>query len=662
MNIQINTTGSPGVYYSASSVGGVNVGIEKNHKYFVSLEAASKNNIDSSNNDKIFFPYYSTSKFTPTNGQIVNSTLFSVVGEYKKGSAIITAQENRDNLNEILGFRIRGQATATYNFIFRNFLVCDLTRMFGSGNEPKDVESFEKFLENFEYDYKPNYGNTTLKSIEPLFLEAKNNNQNIPPKKVNIPSGQYFKDGMKSLELPGIKLVDKISFASQKAFIEVGSIDLGSMTWEYYFDGDKSYFRTKSKVLNINTPDTNGNTAVMRCIKYNSGTFNDVVNHIDNVIACNINGIICVWDQNLTNLTSDQLQQAFSGVLLYYKLNSKTKLVDLDWKYEPNGEHSLFVAPLSPYYAKLLSSTGGYEIDTYDNVWNNTKDKTIAYKAVDGETTVYLRDNSVFDVATLKAKLGTDAITYANECDINPKLQALPMPKTENEISCYNYFLGGGPFDLDYYSNPEGIHEKESGFITSYERKRYIGKTVTWNQLIQKAKFASDGMVNGITFKNNGDGTITANGTATADTIFTCSQVTTDANHKYLMCGCSKDGKTAGTAINDNYYFGISNDTSRQEKVYGSGKEQPFRGVIFNGTGGKNEYICWIKSGYKADDLLFKPQLFDLTEMFKTFEEDERPKTPAEFWSYFPNKVYPYNAGETQPLSKISRKSQKNST
>ena len=663
MNIQINTTGSPGVYYSASSVGGVNVGIEKNHKYFVSLEAASKNNIDSSNNDKIFFPYYSTSKFTPTNGQIVNSTLFSVAGEYKKGSAIITAQENQDNLNEILGFRISGQAIATYNFIFRNFLVCDLTRMFGSGNEPKDVESFEKFLENFEYDYKPNYGNTTLKSIEPLFLEAKNNNQNIPPKKVNIPSGQYFKDGMKSLELPGIKLVDKISFASQKAFVEVGSIDLGSMTWEYYFDGDKSYFRTKSKVLNINTPDTNGNTAVMRCIKYNSGTFNDVVNHIDNVIACNINGIICVWDQNLTKLTSDQLQQAFSGVLLYYKLNSKTKLVNLDWKYEPNGEHSLFVAPLSPYYAKLLSSTGGYEIDTYDNVWNNTKDKTIAYKATDEETTVYLRDNSVFDVATLKAKLGADAITYANECDINPKLQALPMPKTENEISCYNYLLGRGPFDLDYYSNPEGTHGKESGFITSYERRRYMGKTVTWNQLIDKTKdaFPKDGtVINGLTVTNTGDGTFSVDGTASANTSFSCGMVAAKAGHKYLICGCSKDD-TAGSEQNNNYYFGVGGDAAKQERVKGLGSKDPFRGVIFEQTdNGDLSFNCWVKNGYVADRLVFKPQVFDLTEMFGS--DNKQPATPAEFWSYFPNKVYPYNPGETQPLFKISRKSQKNST
>ena len=62
-----------------------------------------------------------------------------------------------------------------------------------------------------------------------------------------------------------------------------------------------------------------------------------------------------------------------------------------------------------------------------------------------------------------------------------------------------------------------------------------------------------------------------------------------------------------------------------------------------------------IGSGYTANNLVFKPQLFDLTQMFGAGNE---PTTPAEFWSYFDHNFYPYNAGETQPLFKISRKSQ----
>ena len=47
--------------------------------------------------------------------------------------------------------------------------------------------------------------------------------------------------------------------------------------------------------------------------------------------------------------------------------------------------------------------------------------------------------------------------------------------------------------------------------------------------------------------------------------------------------------------------------------------------------------------------------VMDLTQMFGAGNE---PSTPEEFWSYFGHKLYPYNTGETQPLFKISRKSQ----
>ena len=40
------------------------------------------------------------------------------------------------------------------------------------------------------------------------------------------------------------------------------------------------------------------------------------------------------------------------------------------------------------------------------------------------------------------------------------------------------------------------------------------------------------------------------------------------------------------------------------------------------------------------------------------FGAGNEPATPEEFWFYFDHKLYPYNTGETQPLFKISRKSQ----
>lgn len=674
LQISANATGSPGVYYKGNTVGTTSVGIESGHKYFISLEVKSKSAIQSSTNNEAYFPYYSEDRFTSDDNNTIKVKEF-ILNEYIKRSIIITAKASQSNLNEISGFRINGQTTQAYGFALRNFLVCDLTRMFGAGNEPKDAKSFEKILESFNYDYSAEYEWVTLKSIEPLFLEAglieEGGNQIVSTKRVNIPSQTYFEDGMKSVELPGIKIYDEIIFSSQKAIARVGSVDLGSLKWMWNTGQDKAYAMTTDPILNIKAPSS-GETPVINCAKYATGSFDEVITNpqtpLSNTIACDENGRICFFNSILIeNHSAAEIQAFFSDVILCYELdigdeNNKKKLKyllkDLNWEYEPDGEHFLFVASLFPYSVNELSFAGVYTYDTYDNVWNNVKDKTISYKTSYLETTVYLRNNSVFNVEDLKAILtDNDVALYSNERDINPKIQALPMPKGNNKILCYNDLLGKGPFLLEYYSHPtDGSFVNESGLLTSYRRKHYVGRTVNWNQLINKTSFPTDGtVVNGLTVTNNGDGTFSIDGTASANTSFSCGIVSAKAGDKYLICGCSKDD-TSGSAQNDNYYFGVASASAKQERVKGIDSKDPFRGVIFEqADNGELSFNCWVKNGYVADRLVFRPQVFDLTQMFGAGNE---PATPAKFWSYFPNKVYPYNAGETRPLFKISRKSQ----
>lgn len=693
LTIDSGKSDSPGVYYKDS-----NIKIVKDHKYLISLEAkSSKEYIETSNS--VLFPYYSKEKFTKLEGSdsVFPTSFNKDNGEYKykKGAIIIKANNNQDNLDEILGLRIEtstAPTTQSYSFVLRNLMVFDLTRMFGSGNEPT-IEAFNEMFPGF---YPANSGE--YKSIFPKIIETEKGSS---IRKVNIPSdfqigldgngNQFFNGGMKKIN----NVFDEIGLLSQKEQLDL-RINLRDLRWEYYASGDQSVFiASLNDVLAPDSESVVGNItceALSGATAYTPASLNDVRNHTsNNIIAVGTGSFfknyIVLWDSHLMPLSqqgSDVISKnVHNNVLNYHSFEQsyatkRIESVDL-------GALTWGVADISQDLKRLRAFLPDVKNPTSDGVTSNTRcieypvvtynsiissspiNKTIAIK----NGAIYLWDinlNNTSDFSAVSQALSGVILYYelSTEKKVVPsfKMQQLQMFKNDGPvvtIACYNDIqktTETGRFLLNYYANPEGTHAKESGFITSYERKRYVDKTVSWNQLIQKANFASDGTVNGVTFKNNGNGTITANGTATADTTFLCSQITTNANNKYLMCGCSKDGTTGGTSINDNYYFGILNDTSRQEKVYGSGKAQPFRGIIFNGTGNKNGYYCWIKSGYKADDLLFKPQLFDLTEMFKTFEVDERPKTPAEFWSYFPNKVYPYNAGETQPLSKISRKSQ----
>lgn len=200
-----------------------------------------------------------------------------------------------------------------------------------------------------------------------------------------------------------------------------------------------------------------------------------------------------------------------------------------------------------------------------------------------------------------------------------------------------------------YFENklyPYNTGESQLLFKISRKRKLYMGRNIEWNQLLNKSGFFTTRTINGVTFTNNGDGTVTANGTATANADFRVSATTYKilANHKCLIVG----------GVNENAMVLFSGDPTGVWLDKGSG-------VITNQTVDTTAYNFSIRvnSGTTVSNVIFKPQLFDLTQMFGAGNE---PATPAEFWSYFDHKLYPYNTGETQPLFKISRKSQWGST
>lgn len=151
------------------------------------------------------------------------------------------------------------------------------------------------------------------------------------------------------------------------------------------------------------------------------------------------------------------------------------------------------------------------------------------------------------------------------------------------------------------------------------------GKTVVWNQLT--AVTSASTTVNGITFTNNGDGSITVNGTATAQAVFNTSlRVESVADHKLLINGCPEGGSTSSYRLKNGY--GISADLGS--------------GLIETST---NVYVVSqivISSGYTANNLKFIPQIFDLTRMFGAGNE---PATVEEFEAMFPEDYYPYDAG-----------------
>lgn len=148
-------------------------------------------------------------------------------------------------------------------------------------------------------------------------------------------------------------------------------------------------------------------------------------------------------------------------------------------------------------------------------------------------------------------------------------------------------------------------------------------------QLLDKSKYNATTTRYGITFTNNGDGSWILNGTATAQDWFRIS-LNLDDNiykaHKYLICG--------NTSTDLALY--IQNSTGVGNFFFDYGY-----GGIYTAT---NTYTFsgWIRTNKGAiyDNVVIRPQLFDLTEMYGAGNE---PTTIEEFRKDFPDDYYEYS-------------------
>lgn len=201
-----------------------------------------------------------------------------------------------------------------------------------------------------------------------------------------------------------------------------------------------------------------------------------------------------------------------------------------------------------------------------------------------------------------------------------------------------------------YVENSEPYTLRTSGGSSDIGNREYldavVGGTVAWNQLVDYDSINSPITVAGITYSMTGNGKISANGTSTGEAAFFLSpdgtnkgNTTYKKDHVYLLKGCPAGG--AGTK----YYlsWSLSGDD------IGSGNVKKATADVGNGY----VYIR-VRTGVEVSNLVFVPQLFDLTQMFGSavadyiynLEQANAGAGVAYFRSWFPNDYYEYNPGE----------------
>ena len=149
--------------------------------------------------------------------------------------------------------------------------------------------------------------------------------------------------------------------------------------------------------------------------------------------------------------------------------------------------------------------------------------------------------------------------------------------------------------------------------------------------------------LHGVSIKNNNDGSITLNGTATETFFYTnILDYEIKPNHVYFyfdayneepswstyVGGCEGQIIDAGGASGANYAI---YNLKREGTIAKARPDLP-----------KNllNTFCMCYKGFTFNNITIKPQLFDLTEMYGAGHE---PATVAEFRQRFPNELYPYS-------------------
>ena len=173
----------------------------------------------------------------------------------------------------------------------------------------------------------------------------------------------------------------------------------------------------------------------------------------------------------------------------------------------------------------------------------------------------------------------------------------------------------------------------QAGYVPSgylpLNRGKYIANKEPV-QLLDKSKYSATQTRHGVTFTNNGDGTITVNGTNNGEIYYSLEVLTSipvghkviidDGNSTLYFFGDmrTKDNVLIRT-IPPRTIFTLPSNLARLNMLY---------------------FVRYNTGGVTYNNELSRPQLFDLTAMYGAGNE---PTTVAQFRADYPNELYDYN-------------------
>lgn len=321
----INTSGQFGIYQSFKR--------KALHKYYISFEMHSFGTIRVRRN-----------RFSGDGQDIVTEGVYQKI-ETSQSETTLTSPY------QICFAEPVSDIDADY-FTLKNYMIIDLTDMFGAGNEPTTVEQVKSMfpLDWYEYDT-----GSLLSFKADVLLNT------LTGEQIYLPTLTYFPTGMKSAG----RVYDELT--PSKATTRIGAVDLGTLNWSYISSGSERRFVATISDAKSNTSSTNLGNIV--CTRYENATWQSILTQAkDKIISLyytSNNNYLGVIDDDYSDATA--FKSAMSGVMLYYELATPVETdidVDFNLSLNVNEGENLQLLPLgtdTPASAPLRASVTSYK-------------------------------------------------------------------------------------------------------------------------------------------------------------------------------------------------------------------------------------------------------------------------------------------------------------
>lgn len=274
-------------------------------------------------------------------------------------------------------------------------------------------------------------------------------------------------------------------------------------------------------------------------------------------------------------------------------------------------------------YAYMRGCPTGGSLTTYYLLWGNTAMKDTGTGIYDkpSKSATQIKDTTV--VYTGLQIIIKSGVTMTNKVFCPQLFNVSNIYGLNKEPATITDFNKDYPYDIYPYGKQEILTTKVSG----------IKIRAGYKNLLDKTKFAATQTINGVTFTNNGDGSYTLNGTASAAINFKFYNISSQYlssdmfSSVLLFQGCPAE------QYQENYgqYAVISSPEAKAYTIWERGIGNTHRGLF--GVGSIDCYIICV-AGQTFNNVKWKPQLINLTN---TYGEGNEPTTVAQFNKDFPD-------------------------